>query len=83
MRETLYSPPDGEGPTIVREKRCNGCRHYKEHGPHWFYCRHSSVHASNVQPTLLRIDSETPSWCPIVSADPEGWERRLKGEGDG
>ena len=74
MRETLYSPPDGEGPSVVRETnlKCTGCNHLT--GEIYPFC------------TLLRTFVARP-WlttlplCPIVSADPETWEKRLKGEG--
>lgn len=71
MRETLYSPPDGEGPSVVRETTCKGCKHL------------DAVAIGSVcgHPTqgyhLLGFTTTTPSWCPIVSADPEGWDKRL------
>lgn len=75
MRDVIYSPPDGEGPTVVRGVncglRCDGCAWRETSTLHHAWC------GKERQPLTSCF---TPSWCPIVSADPEVWERRLRGE---
>lgn len=76
--ETIYQPPDGEGPSVVRETRmtCNGCLYFRivpwPSARHRVFCEHPDVQ-------MERIESDTtPSWCPIVSAAPEEWAMRMK-----
>lgn len=83
MRETLYSPPDGEGPSVVAVLDCDGCKHYAmvaRTGRYEHRCYHK-VHDVTENRYRVIDPMPTPSWCPIVKADPEGWEKRLKGEG--
>lgn len=81
MREVMYSPPDGEGPTIEREthSECDSCRYLKRGR-----CTHPTIIAKDPKGHyIFKITNRyysTPSWCPIVSADTEGWDKRLKGE---
>lgn len=72
--ETLYQPPDGEGPSVVRETRmtCKECKHF-----HFAYCSHPN---NGVTSKLRGVGQSaiTPSWCPIVSASPEEWAKRMQ-----
>jgi len=72
-RETIYSSPDGDGPTVVRETTCKGCK-YLDAVAIGSVCGHPTQGHH-----LLGFTTTTPSWCPIVSADPEVWQQRLKG----
>lgn len=74
MRKTLYSPPDGEGPSVVAT--CIGCKHVKVTTVGSMYCNHKDTYGG----MLNEYPVSTPSWCPIVAADPEGWEKRLRGQ---
>lgn len=82
MRETLYSPPEENGPQIMRKTyyRCHGCK-WADYMPKLAYvCSHPEI-----VPTPMMIphpmQGPSPEWCPIVTSDPETWEKRLKGEG--
>lgn len=72
MRETLYSPPGGEGPSVVAVLLCDRCKHLSWSSIGEKFCRLRDD-------MCMGYTTATPSWCPIVSADPETWERRLKG----
>jgi hypothetical protein len=86
--ETIYQPPDGEGPSVVRETRmtCGDCRHLvrpETTNPNdSFACRHPSKTWGGLVVTFLGLRQQgtptTPSWCPIVSAAPEEWAKRMR-----
>lgn len=74
-RRILYQPPDGEGPSVVQEMpvmSCSGCKHQLER-------TQFSLSRCRLASYRMILPPETPSWCPIVSADMETWERWLKG----
>lgn len=73
MRDILYSPPEGEGPSVVAKLTCFNCR-YRNDPVSGIICHHPSIGRRTIC-----VIYETPSWCPIVQADPEAWQRRLKG----
>lgn len=84
MRETLYSPPGGEGPSVVAGCSCVTCN-YLDVTMSVFRFRYHCIHPDaekDYRPRELEHSSITPSWCPIVSADPEVWQKRMKGEGE-
>ena len=72
-RRILYEPPDGEGPTILAT--CVGCRYVEVNNVGIMFCANRKTYGY----ALHSYPLETPSWCPIVSADMETWERWLKG----
>lgn len=76
-RETLYSPPGGEGPSVVAMLDCIGCKHFRSlRGGREERCAHPLYGGK----TLAIPSLPTPDSCPIFAADPAAWERRLRGE---
>ena len=81
--ETIYQPPDGEGPSVVATVTCNGCVHLVRSrwvsempGNERSYCQHPRIVGTGF---IGHGPTPTPSWCPIVQASPEEWAKRMGG----
>lgn len=75
--ETIYQPPDGEGPSVAVTLFCDGCKHLKfpELNSDAAYCGITDIWSAYIGTVHI-----TPSWCPIVASDPDTWQRRIRGE---
>ena len=75
--ETIYQPPGGEGPSVVRETeiRCLRCVYVGQAWGKGFVCEHPKVGEREMDDPRYE---PSPSWCPIVSAAPAGKRRRLR-----